>query len=132
MYVNDLEQELGNNGVNGIDISMVKLILFLYADDIVLFGKTSDELLISTKTKVVIFRKRGRLPIILQFTYKGSTIESVNKLCYLGIVFTSGGSPFETQKAVKAIFTLNKYLNSFTVQFVTVSLFNLSLFQFVK
>ena len=44
MYVNDLEQELGNNGVNGIDICMVKLLLLLYADDIVLFGKTPDEL----------------------------------------------------------------------------------------
>ena len=106
MYVNYLEQELGNNCVNGIDIGMVKLLLLLYADDIVLFDKTPDELQKSldilgaycdrwkltvniTKTKVVIFRKGGRLPINLQFTYKGSNIEFVNKFCYLGIVFTS-------------------------------------------
>ena len=59
------------------------------------------------------------MPIQLQFTFKGSKIEIVNKFCYLGIVFTSGGSSFETQKtlsgqALKAIFTLNKYMNSFT------------------
>ena len=137
MYVNDLEQESGNNGVNGIDKGMVKLLLLLYADDTVLFGQTPDELQKSldilgafcdrwkltvniTKTMVVIFRKGERLPINLLFTYKGSNIEIVNKFCYLGIVFTSGGSSFETQKtlsgqALQAIFTLNKYMNSFTV-----------------
>ena len=136
MYVNDLEQELDNNGINGIDAGMVKILLLLYADDIVLFGKTPDELQKSldileaycdrwnltvniAKTKVVVFRKGGRLYTHLQFTFKGSNIEIVNKFCYLGIVFTSGGSSFETQKtlsgqALKAIFTLNKYMNSFT------------------
>ena len=136
MYVNDLEQELDNNGINGIDTGMVKILLLLYADDIVLFGKTPDELQKSldileaycdrwnltaniAKTKVVVFRRGGRLPTQLQFTFKGSNIEIVNKFCYLGIVFTSGGSSFETQKtlsgqALKAIFTLNKYMNSFT------------------
>ena len=78
MYVNDLEQDAGNNGVNRIDIGMVKRLLLLYADDIVLFGKTPDELQKSldilgaycdrwkltvniTKTKVVIFRKGGKI-----------------------------------------------------------------------
>ena len=136
MYVNDLEQELDNNGVNGIDIGMVKLLLLLYADDIVLFWKTPDELQKSldilesycerwkltvntTKTKVMVFRNGGQLPQNLMFTFKGSNIEIVKKFCYLGIVFTAGGSSFETQKtlagqALKAIFTLNKYLHKFT------------------
>ena len=136
MYVNDLEQELDDKGVNGIDIGIVKLLLLLYADDIVLFAKTAEELQKSldileeycdrwkltvnkSKTKTVIFRKGGRLPANLQFNYKGSKIDIVNKFCYLGIVFTSRGSSFETQKtlsgqALKTIFTLNKYLHSFT------------------
>ena len=72
------------------------------------------------KTKIVVVRKRGRLPANLQFVYKGKNIEIVSKFCYLGIVFTSGGSSFEMQKtlsgqALKAILTLRKYLNSFTV-----------------
>ena len=137
MYVNDLGQELENNGVNGIDIGMVKFLLLLYADDIVLFGKTPEELQKSLnileeycdkwkltvntmKTKIVVFRKGGRLPANLHFVYKGKNIDIVSKFCYLGIVFTSGGSSFDTQKtlsgqALKAIFTLRKYLNSFTV-----------------
>ena len=58
------------------------------------------------------------MPANLQFNYKGSKIDIVNKYCYLGIDFTSGGSSFETQKklsgqALKAIFTLKKYLHSF-------------------
>lgn len=136
MYVNDLEQELAENGLNGIDVGMVKLLLLLYADDIVLFSKTPDELqkalnileeycnrwkltVNTTKTKIIIFRKGGRLPTNLHFTYNGTNIDIVNKFCYLGIVFTSGGSSFEAQKtisgqALKAIFTLNKYLHSFT------------------
>ena len=115
---------------------MVKLLLVLYVDDIVLFAKIAEELQKSldileeycdrwklmvnkSKTKIVIFRKGGRLPANLQFNYKGSKIDVVYKFCYLGIVFTSGGSSFETQKtlsgrALKAILTLNKSLHSFT------------------
>ena len=66
------------------------------------------------KTKIVIFRKGG-----IKFTYKGLEIEIVNKYSYLGVLFTSSESCFKTQKtlagqALKAIFTLNKYLYKFT------------------
>ena len=44
MYINDLESELMQNGVDGIDIGMLKLYLLLYADDIVIFSSTSDGL----------------------------------------------------------------------------------------
>ena len=44
MYINDLENELMQNGVDGIDIGMLKLYLLLYADDIVIFSSTSDGL----------------------------------------------------------------------------------------
>ena len=115
MYLNDLEEELITNGVNGIDIGILKLFLLLYADDIVLFGKTSEDLqhglnilenycnrwkltVNTNKTKILVFRKGGQLPIGLKFTYQGSEIQIVNKLSYLGTVFTTGGSCFETQK----------------------------------
>lgn len=136
MYINDLEKELEENGVNGIDIGMIKILLLLYADDIVLFGDSPGELQKSlsvlevycrrwclnvniNKTKIIVFRKGGRLPQNLQFKFNDKIIEIVNKFCYLGIVFTSGGSAFETQKtlsgqALKAIFKLNKYLYNFT------------------
>ena len=65
------------------------------------------------------FQERGRLPNNLNFVYNNVSIEIVNIFCYLGVVFTSGGSNFETHKtllgqALKAVFTLNKYLFNFT------------------
>ena len=67
----------------------------------------------------MVFRKGGRLPNDLDFKYNNVSIEIVSKFCYLGVTFTSGGSSFETQKtlsgqALKAVFTLNKYLYNFT------------------
>ena len=44
MYFNDLECELLENGINGIDIGMLKLYLLLYADDIVIFSMFSEGL----------------------------------------------------------------------------------------
>ena len=136
MYVNDLEAELAIKGISDINIGMINLCLLLYADDVILFGKTPEELqnalemleeyckrwqlTVSTnKTKVMVFRKRGRLPNNLNFIYNNVNIEIVNTFCYLGIVFTSGGSSFEIHKtlskqALKAVFTLNKYLYNFT------------------
>ena len=49
MYLNDLEEELHINGVEGINIGLKKLLLLLYADDIVIFGKTPEELQKSLK-----------------------------------------------------------------------------------
>ena len=135
MYINDLEAEINIKGVEGIDIGMLKLFILLYANGIVLFGNSASELQNSIdileefcqkwkltvntiKTKVLIFRKSGRLPNGLRFTYNGTEIEIVSRFSYLGIVFTSGGSCKEAQRtlagqALKAIFALNKYLYKF-------------------
>ena len=43
MYINDIEGELVQNCINGIDIGMLKLCL-LYADDIVIFSMSSKGL----------------------------------------------------------------------------------------
>ena len=136
MYVNDFEAELAVKGIEGINIGMLNLYILLYADDIILLGKTPEDLqkalsvleeycmrwklkVNTDKTKIMIFRKGGRTPNNINFIYKNESIEIVNKFCYLGIVFTSGGSCFEAQKtlagqAQKAVFTLNKYLFNFT------------------
>ena len=83
---------------------MVKLLLLLYADDIVLFGNTPEELQKSldileeycdrwrltvntSKTKILIFRKGSRLSGNLQFKYKGNTIEIVKKNLLFGNSF---------------------------------------------
>ena len=54
MYLNDLEEELDINGVEGIYIGLKKLILLLYAADIVIFGKTPEELQKSLKIRRIL------------------------------------------------------------------------------
>ena len=136
MYINDLEAELAVKGVAGINTGIINLHILMYADDIVLFGKSPKDLqnaldslaeycnkwkltVNTNKTKIMVFRNGGCLPNNLNFVYNNSIIEIVSKFCYLGVVFTSGGSNSETQKilsgqALKAVFTLNKYLYNFT------------------
>jgi len=52
----------------------------------------------STKIKVLIFRKGGRLPQNVRFTYKNEDIEIVNKFKYLGVLFSAGSSYVEHDK----------------------------------
>lgn len=115
----------------GTGIVRISLYSLLYADDITLFGKTPDEsptalsileaycswwklTVNASKTNIMVFRQEARLSINLN-----TPIGKCNKFCYLGVVFSSGGSSFEIQKtlagqALKAGFTRNKYLYGFT------------------
>ena len=87
MYLNDLEDEFYLKGVGGIDIGFFKIFLLLYADDIIIFGKSQNELqagldlldnycdrwklkVNTTKTKVMVFRKGGLLPRNMSFKLK--------------------------------------------------------------
>jgi hypothetical protein len=136
MFVNDLEDIFIHNKADGIDVDMFKIFMLLYADDIVIFANSAEELQRSidilydycfkwklkvnvSKTKIMIFRKGGTIPGGTIFNYNNDPIEIVSKFCYLGVVFTTGGSLFTAQntlagQAQKAIFTLNKYLHKFT------------------
>ena len=75
MYVNDLEAELAVKGLPGIDVGIINIYILLYADDIILFGKTPEDLqnalslledycqrwkltVNTDKTKIMAFRKR--------------------------------------------------------------------------
>ena len=44
MYLNDLDEEFRLKGSDGIDIGMLKIFLFLYADDIIISAQSSEEL----------------------------------------------------------------------------------------
>ena len=136
LFLNDIEEHFIQAGMEGIDIITVKMFMLLYADDIVLFGNSAEQLqdslnLLSNyckrwkltvninKTKVMVFRKGGALPRNLTFLYNGNELEIVRNFKYLGIIFTAGGSFSETQntlsgQAQKAIFKINKYLYRFT------------------
>ena len=136
MYVNDIEQEFQLKGSEGIDMGMFKLFMVLYADDIVIFASSAQELqselnilseycnrnrlkVNTAKTKIMIFRGGGILPRDLKFYYNGIELAIVSSFSYLGIVFSTGGSFSECHKtlagqALKAIFKLNRYLYNFT------------------
>ena len=102
-------------GPKGVDTGL--LFLLMYADDIVTFANSADELQYNldilgeyckqwklkvniNKTKVLIFRKGGRVPRNLEFLYDDATIEIVNQFTYLGIVFTTGGSFMQATKTL--------------------------------
>lgn len=108
MYLNDLEDEFYLKGSTGVDIGMLKLFMLLYADDIIIFANTAQELqtnldilaeycnrnrlvVNTSKTKIImIFRRAGILPRDMRFFYNNYELEIVNKFSYLGIVFTTG------------------------------------------
>lgn len=136
MYINDLEETLMLKGHNGVDMYMLKLYLLLYADDIVIMSETAEDLqnaldILKTycdrwklsvnvnKTKIMVFRKGGRLARNLRFMYGDNEIEIVTEFAYLGITLSPSGSfyrTFETLsgQAIKAIFKLQSYLYKFT------------------
>ena len=106
LYLTDFEEMLLLNGYQGIEMYMFKMCLLLYTDDIVLFSQTPEGLqkgfnilreycntwkmeVNVGKTKVMVFRKSGLLPMNLNFEYNGEMIEIVNVFSYLGIVFYS-------------------------------------------
>ena len=44
MFLNDIEDVFMNKGLSGIDVNVFKIVLILYADDIVIFAESKDEL----------------------------------------------------------------------------------------
>ena len=44
IYVNDIKNEFISKGANDIDIDVLKIFLLLYADDIVIFAESADDL----------------------------------------------------------------------------------------
>ena len=75
---------------------------------------------IQIKLRLWFFGKvRDYQKIYIFFFYDGSELEIVNKFVYLGVPFSTGGSFHATQndlseKALTAIFQMNKYLYKFS------------------
>ena len=107
IYVNDIEEEFILREADRIDVGFLKLFLLLHADDIVIFSESVTGLqnglnilhdycnkwklsVNIDKSKVVIFRKGGRIGRDVSFKYGETELEIVSKYTYLGIVFTSG------------------------------------------
>ena len=99
LFVNDMEQELKDKGVNGISIDDLKLYLLLHVDDSVIFSSTREglqmgldvlhdycakwRLIINTdKTKVMVFRKCGILSKDDHWFYGDKRLDNVNTFNY--------------------------------------------------
>ena len=44
MFLNDIEDVFMNKGLSGIEVNFFKIVLILYADEIVVFTESNDEL----------------------------------------------------------------------------------------
>lgn len=74
LFLNDIEDQFVKSGLEGLDVSMFRMFMLLYADDIVLFSSNAEELqkgldlmfdycngwkvkINVSKTKIIVFRK---------------------------------------------------------------------------
>ena len=135
LFISDLEDVLSDE-CNGININDVLMKLLVFADDQALLSGNREGLqkglqdlekycgkwglkINTTKTKIMIFRKGGRVSKKDKWEYKGEAIEIVPCFKYLGCKISSGGSFSETTTdlissarrslfALKCIFSKNK------------------------
>ena len=107
LYINDMDEFLKLE-VPGNTIGDIRINTLLYADDaVILAGNELDlqrsldclqrycetwKLTLNTdKTKVIVFRKGGRLRNGMHFTYDDIELEIVGKFNYLGLTLSSSG-----------------------------------------
>ena len=128
-FVNDLESHNFNKD-GGIPIFNIFIQLLMFADDMVIFDesvvglqKSLDKLhnyckkwgitVNTLKTKVVVFRKGGKIGKDCVWYYGNVLLEVVPFFKYLGVFISSGGSfshniKESVNKARRAMFTLNR------------------------
>lgn len=109
LFMADFDDFISNQDVTGVNIDHLHSIPCLfYADDLVLFANTPYSLqkaldalekyghdmritVNAAKSKVVVFRRGGRLPPNLSFRVESEELEIVNQYEYLGVTFSSSG-----------------------------------------
>ncbi|KAI5738073.1 hypothetical protein M8J77_002623 [Diaphorina citri] len=114
----DLVEYLKQNGVNGVTVdSTFRMIALMYADDLVLLAESDEEmqnmlnvfhrycqekqLIVNVdKTKIMIFRRKGRVSKKYKFTMGRDTLEIVSQYIYLGVLFTAQACFRENAKRV--------------------------------
>ena len=132
LFVNDLESSLTHELI-GTRVEDILIKLLMFADDMSILSETRDGLqagmdnlksyctkwgiTVSThKTKVVVFRKGGRLGVRDHWHYGGEPIEVVSSFKYLGCCLTAGGAftgciQELTNSARRALFSLKTYFH---------------------
>lgn len=133
LFLNDIEISLQSSMDAGITLEQISIYLLMFADDAVIFSETIEGLQLSLdnlyqyckkwkltfnidKTKIVVFRKGGKLSQNEKWTFNGDEIEIVSTFNYIGIVLSSGGSfakatstlSGKALKATNALFSITK------------------------
>ena len=44
LFLNDIKEQFIMSGIEGLDVTLFKVLMLLYADDIVIFSNTAEEL----------------------------------------------------------------------------------------
>ena len=130
LFVNDLEKSVSTKIDNAFEI-LIQLLMF--ADDMAIFSTTREGLqqgldnlkvyckkwgltVNILKTKIVIFRKGGKIGVKDKWYYDGDMIEVVSIFKYLGVMLSSSGS-FKhcindlLSSARRALFSLKRYFH---------------------
>jgi hypothetical protein len=107
LFISDIVSVITCSGVSGIEIGDLYILhMLLFADDMVLLAKSPRGLQLKInvlrkyfeqlgltinveETKVIVFRRGGRMLSGLQFKYGQEIIELVNEYVYLGVTFSS-------------------------------------------
>jgi hypothetical protein len=108
LFINELDTVISSSCGRGIQMTpdLLELFLLLFADDVVLFSDSvwglQNQLNIlqeycnnwkmsvnMSKTKIIVFRRGGRLSQFEKWTYGGKQLEVVSKYNYLGFTLTS-------------------------------------------
>ena len=109
LFLNDLESYLKDANNTGVTVESLVLIMLLFADDMAILGNSPNELqhhidqlhvycqkwgieVNSSKTKVMVFRKRGGIKQEEKWSYDGANLEVVDTFNYLGNVFSYNGN----------------------------------------
>jgi len=137
-FVNDLELYLQNEPNSGLLIDDIVLMLLLFADDMAIFAKSPEELqtninllhsycktwglIVNTdKTKIMVFRKRGRLLANEKWSFDGKELMVVDDFNYLGTVFNYTGNfklnqEYLAGKAIKALNILLQHCKKYELK----------------
>ena len=130
LFIEDLEMYLQGNP-NRLTVQDVTLMLLMYADDMAIVGESPEDLQKSLdllyeyctkwgievnteKTKIIVFKKGGRLRRSEQWSYNGVPLETVQNFNYLGVVFNGSGLFNSNQNTLvgKALKAMNFLLNN--------------------
>ena len=133
LFVNDLPDNLSDLTV-GTPVQNILMKLLMFADDMSIFSEKREGLQTGIdslykyckkwgitvnidKTKVVVFKKSGRMAASDTWSYNGSNLEVVSQFKYLGCELSSSGAFHMcvnslTNSARRGLFALKKYMYS--------------------